>query len=415
MNYTKLRLALWAGLFFISISNLSCATYQGKVSESRKLLETGNFTAAVEKLEPLATAEGSDQLIYLLDYGVALQLAGKTKESNSILIRSDKLAESLDYHSVSKVAGSMVLNEEMKQYKGDTFEKVFINAFLAMNFLSQNNLDDALVEARRMNEKYKLYRQEDKQKFELNVFGKYLSALIWEASKQYDDAYIAYKEAYEIDPTLNGLDADLIRSAKLARRTDEYNKWKSKYSNITENSDWYDRGIGELIVIHQQGWGPRKEMDPYDFRFPILKPVHSQTYAAQIIIDGAVKGKTSSIYDVERASIQTLQDDRASLIARRLAGTATKAVLADQVRQKDELAGLLTWIFLRVSDRADLRQWSTLPQQIKISKVNLKPGKYKLSLQGLAFDGSLTGESMSEREIEIKANQKNFVVWRSLK
>ncbi len=415
MNYTKLRLAQWAGLFFISTSNLSCATYQGKVSESRKLLETGNFTAAVEKLEPLATTEGSDQLIYLLDYGVALQLAGKTKESNSILIRSDKLAESLDYHSVSKVAGSMVLNEEMKQYKGDTFEKIFINAYLAMNFLSQNNLDDALVESRRMNEKYKLYRQEEKQKFELNVFGKYLSALIWEASKQYDDAYIAYKEAYDIDPSLNGLDADLIRSAKLARRSDEYNRWKTKFPKVVEDPSWYDRNMGELVVIHQQGWGPRKEMDPYDFRFPILKPVYSQTYSAQVMIDGIAKSKTNSIYDVEKASIQTLQDDRAALIARRLAGTATKAVLADQVRQKDELAGLVTWVVLRVSDRADLRQWSTLPQQIKLSKIYLKPGKYKVALQGIAFDGSLTGESMSEREIEVKANQKNFVVWRSLK
>ena len=141
-------------------------------------------------------------------------VAGKLKESNQVFMQADRLAELIDYQSVSRIAGSLAFNEEMVQYKGDTFEKIFINAYLAMNFLQMGQLDDALVEARRINEKYLKYRADEKQAFELNSFSKYLSAVIWEASRSYDDAYIAYAEAYKIDPTIS-----TIRGRQIDRRS----------------------------------------------------------------------------------------------------------------------------------------------------------------------------------------------------
>ncbi|HRO66815.1 MAG TPA: hypothetical protein PL182_04560, partial [Pseudobdellovibrionaceae bacterium] len=96
---------------------------------------------------------------------------------------------------------------------------------------------------------------------------------------------------------------------------------------------------------------------------------------------------------------------------------ATKAVLADQVRQKDQALGDLTYLVLRAMDRADLRQWSTLPETIQVIRVPLDPGTYSYQLDGVyALSGSaLTGESYGSREVEIKKGKKTFVVWRSLK
>lgn len=414
MTWTSPRLALRAGLFFASFSLMACATYQGKVTDARKLIEKGEFKKAADKLEPLAKKQDGDQLVYLLDYGVAQQLDGDIKGSNTSFLKADKLAEMQDYHSVSRVAGSMLLSEEMVQYKGDTFEKIFINAYLAMNYLNLGELDDALVESRRMNEKYLLYRQDEKKKFELNVFGKYLSALVWEAGHQYDDAYIAYSEAYKIDPSIPALKGDLIRLAKLSRRMDDYKDWKKKFPDVKENPQWYDKSLGEVVVIFQEGWGPRKIPDPRSPRYPMLKPVHNQTQRAEITVEGVGHFEPKLVYDVESAAISTLKDDYALLVARRLAATATKAVVADQVRQKDELLGALTWIALNVSDRADLRQWSTLPQTIKIARIPLKPGKYKISIQGLMVDGTPTSDQMDAREVDVKAGKKKFVMWRSL-
>lgn len=413
MKRSLQRLTPVVGLFF-TLNLLGCATYQNKVQDAREALARRDYTKALADLKPLAEKENDDQLVYLLDYGVALQLAGNLKESNEIFLKADRLAEMVDYQSVSRIAGSLALNEEMVQYKGDTFEKIFINAYLAMNFLELGQLDDALVEARRINEKYLKYRADEKKAFELNAFSKYLSAVVWEASRSYDDAYIAYNEAFKIDPTISTIREDLIRSAKLARRMDTYQSWKKQFPEVKEQPSWYEKNLGELIVIYQQGWGPRKVASANEYRFPSLMPVYSETQQARL--DITQKSYLSrEVYDVQKAAIETLRDDQGILIAKRLGGIATKAVLSDQVRQKNELLGSLTWIALNVADRADVRQWSTLPQTIQMIRVQLPAGKYKFNIEGLNSSGGYTGESLETREVEIKSGQKKFVIWRSLK
>jgi hypothetical protein len=87
-------------------------------------------------------------------------------------LKADRLSEQVDYQSVSRIAGSLALNEEMVQYKGDTFEKFFINAYLAMNFLALGDFDSALVEARRINQKYLKFRAEEAKSFQQKVLVK---------------------------------------------------------------------------------------------------------------------------------------------------------------------------------------------------------------------------------------------------
>ena len=413
MKFLVRKPTLWVG-FVLSTLLVSCATYQGKVEGARRALLHHDYQKALTELAPLAEKQDGDQLVYLLDYAVSQQLAGDLKGSNQTFLKAERLSEAVDYQSVSRIAGSLALNEEMVQYKGDTFEKVFINAFLAMNFLEMGDLDSALVEARRINEKYQKYRADEEKSYALNPFSKYLSAIIWEANGSYDDAYIAYNDAYKIDPSIPSIGEDLIRSAKLARRTDAYNQWKKKFPQVVEDPQWYDNSKGEVILLYQQGWGPRKVTTQNQYRFPVLMPVRSQTQAAQIQVGNQQKS-TSMIYDVQTAAIKTLNEDQGILVAKRVAGLATKAVLADQVRQKDDLLGSLVWIALNVADRADLRQWSTLPQSIQIARVRLEPGMYQADIQGIGSSGQSTGEQLEQKNVPVRAGKKTFIVWRSLK
>lgn len=404
------KLALMAGFFVFT----GCATYQSQVSVARDLLENGQVDAALAELEPRACTTDGDQLVYLLDYATALQVAGRYRDSVNEFLRADRLSEELDYHSVSRVTGSLLLSEEMKQYKGDTFEKIFINAQLAMNFLELGEMDSALVEARRINEKYQKLRQEEKQSFEMNPFAKYLSAVIWEATRRYDDASIAYNEAYKLDPTIEGIQGDLIRSAKLSRRMDEYKKWKREFPNVEEPASWYDGKMSEVIVIYQQGWGPRKAFDPADYTWPILRPVYSGTRRSEAVI-GESRIASRFIYNVEQAAIRTLIDDRASLVARRLGAAVTKEVVAQQIRKDNELWGAIAWLAMHASDRADLRQWSTLPESIQIIRVRLKAGTHDLVVQGLDSSGNPTNDRLERSALQLKPGERKFVVWRTLK
>src|SRR5690606_13631940 len=122
MKIFSQRLTFVVGLFFVASTVVGCATYQSKVDPARNALRDGDYSKALNDLELLAEKPGDDRLVYLLDYGVAQQIAGKIDESTRTLLQAEKLSELVDYHSISRIAGSLALSEEMVQYKGDTFE-----------------------------------------------------------------------------------------------------------------------------------------------------------------------------------------------------------------------------------------------------------------------------------------------------
>lgn len=411
---------VWA-LCLSSALLTGCATYQSKVSEARVLIGSRQTEKAIEVLAPLAQKEDDDQLVYLLDYGVALQQAGRFEESAKTLIAAERLADIQDYTSLTKQTASLLTSEEMVQYKGDDYEKVLINAVNAVNYLMMNDLEAALVEVRRLNNKLHLYRTEAKRPYEQNPFAFYLGAIIWEADRKYDDAYIAYKKAYELIPTYAPLREDLIRAAIRARRPDDVEKWKKQFPEVEIRPEWKDPTLGELVFIYQQGWGPRKVPDPGNPRFPRLNPVGSFTSQAKLEVSPVAGAKdvqaagTSQVFSVQDIAIRTLKDQYAALVGKRIAGVAAKAVVADQLRQKNQAIGDVAWLVMRLADRADLRQWSTLPETFQIARVYLKAGKYSVGVKGLSAGGVESGENMDPREVDVRAGRKTFLTWRSFR
>jgi uncharacterized protein len=406
-----LGLSLALLLLFV---NGACATYDLKAARAREAMRSGSAAQAAKDLETLANAEGDDQLVYLLDYATLLQQAGQFKKSAEAFARAERIADIQDYHSLSKLTSSLVLSEDMVQYKGDDFEKVLINAVNAVNFLELDDLEGALVEVRRLNQKLYRFRFEGKKDYEQNPFAFYLSAVIWEADRKWDDAYIAYKNAYGLVPDYPPLREDLIRSAIRAQRTEELEQWKRKFPEVKIKPEWSDRNMGEIVLIYQQGWGPRKRTRPDSPRFPRLVPTWSSTRGAKLVVEQAGEAASSRVFSVQDVSIKTLEDDYARLVASRVGGVVAKAVVADQIRQRNEALGQLAWIAMNLADRADLRQWSTLPESFQIARLPVRPGKYKVRAIGMNGSGGESYEQMPEREVEVKPGRKAFIGWRSV-
>lgn len=379
------------------------------------MLRSGQFQTAAESLKPLAQKQNDDQLVYLFDYGTVQQSAGNYKDSNDALLKADKLSEIVDYHSLSRNVGSLVLSENMIQYKGDDYEKVMINALMAINFLMLGDHENALVEARRLNEKLYKYRFEAKRDFEQNPFAFYLSALMWEADGNFDNAYIEYAKAYKVQPGLPYLGEDLIRAAIAAQRPEEVEKWKGVFPGVNVRPNARNKNYGEIVLIYAQGWGPRKFPHPSFPRIPKLYPTPSGTQMAQLNVEGVGTENSQVVLSVQDVAIKTLDDQYAGIIAKRVAGIAAKAVVADQIRQKNQLLGELAWIGMNIADQADLRQWSTLPETFQVAKMLVPVGKYKVSATGLGNSGVATGENMPVQEITVRPRKKSFLFWRSYK
>lgn len=415
-------------LFMLCIANCiaGCASFLSQSDETKSLLRQGQTSQALKDLKEKSDTEGKDQLMYMLDYAMALQIAGDYRDSADAFIKADRLLEEKDYHSVSQVVGATLGAEEMVQYKGESYEKFLLNSMNAINYLMLGDYDAALVECRRINSKISSFKMEGREAYELSPFASYLSAIIWESQKKYDDAYIEYEAAYKLDPAISGIGGDLIRSARLAGRDQALAKWKKEFKADQNalDEELNGRKNGEVIVIFQQGFGARKVPRTDEPRFPTLRTEYPKTTVSQVELTpmesstGKIytqMNKTRTVYDIDRMAMITMDKDYNSLVARRIGGVAAKAVVSDQIRQKNELLGSVAWIAMNLADRADLRQWSTLPSKIQMARVFMKPGKYDLKVLGLDSSDVPTGDQLSSQVIEIKAGKKVFVNFRSLR
>ncbi|AZZ37078.1 hypothetical protein CIK05_09830 [Bdellovibrio sp. qaytius] len=412
-------------LVIVSAATIAgCASFLSQSEETKSLLRQGQMTQALKDLKEKSDSEGKDQLMYTLDYAMALQIAGDYKNSATTFIKADSLLEQKDYHSISQIVGSTLGAEEMIQYKGESYEKFLLNSMNAINYLMLGDFDAALVECRRINSKISTFKMEGRDAYELSPFASYLSGIIWESQNKYDDAYIEYESAYKLDPSIAGIGGDLIRTARLAGRDQTLDKWKKTFKSDREALDEESNGRknGEVVVIFQQGFGAKKVPRSDEPRFPTLKTEFLNTSVAQVEITplDSSNGKTQVsksrvVYDIDRMAMITLDKDYSSLVARRIGGVAAKAVMSDQIRQKNELLGGVAWIAMNIADRADLRQWSTLPSKIQMARIFLKPGKYDLKVLGLDSGNAPTADALPSQVIEIKAGKKVFVNFRSLR
>jgi hypothetical protein len=128
--------------------------------------------------------------------------------------------------------------------------------------------------------------------------------------------------------------------------------------------------------------------------------------------------ETQMIYDVADSAIKTLAEDLPILAAKRIAAQVVRDSIAFNQKSKkreDQVATLLTWIVLSAADRADLRQWSLVPNSIQMVRVFLPEGTYRGRVSGLEASGAPSGEGQDYEKIEIHRGRKTFLFFKSVR
>jgi hypothetical protein len=380
-----------------------CSTYQTKIEPARQALAQGRHQEAVSLVEPLARPESKDQVLYTLDLATALQGAGKFRQSAEAFERAARLADKADYISVSRTAGSLVLAEEVQQYKTESYERVLLHALNSLNFLALNDWEGAQVEVRRI---HQIVRREaaNGRKADLgDGFATFLAGLIWESTGQWDDAAIAYENAHRALGDQPVLLEALVRATLRSQRSEKFAALKRAHPEVAIRVERESRSSAHVFVLRLAGWAPRKAPNPVEPRFPELRSVPwSDPWQIRAGIESQKTDVVlSTVLDVDQIARRALQEDALKLIGRRLSGVVAKEVLADQVSQRDPALGLVTSLLLHASDRADLRQWSTLPAQFQLARLVVPAGNVQMRIEG-HDDVSLT----------LKPNERRFVVVR---
>jgi len=416
-----------------------CATHYQKTIAIQDTFLRGDLAQADTLLtRSQAAYSDKDILLYYLDRGMVSHLRGKYEESNQFFERALERIDELYAKSISREAMTYMINDLAHPYRGEDFEQVMIHYYMALNYLMLTDLDGALVEARRvnlklgeLNEKY-----ETKNRYKSDAFVLYLMGMIYEAEGDINDAFIAYRNAYETYqsdyqtfyalPAPTQLKKDLLRTSKALGFQTEYDTYASAFPNLTYIPQERYAENGEIILIWDNGMVPYKGQDVVNLRiedkiddqitvaFPYYIKRPPRTQSARLSVGGK-SVYTEKVQDVADIAVKNLEDRRLRITAKAVTRATLKYGIQKQIEKEyGETAGCLFNIFSVATEAADTRSWLTLPDNIQVARLLVPPGTYTVTLDIMGSSG-FTIEQFQYTGVRVEAGQKRFLRYRTFR
>ena len=410
-------------------------------------LEAGETEKAYTNLEK--NAPKKPDIPFLFELGLVAHYANHFQESNAAFDQARDIAEDRYTKSISKEATSLVTSDKLRPYPGTRYERLLSHYYRALNYVYQGQLDGALVECRRATALINYFKGEDeKYDFFGAGFLAYLSGVLFEATGEWNNAYISYKQAAEYyrnaeKKTGVKMPADiggsLVRLARKLGFLDELERYQEQYGKFSPRP----ANTGELILFYESGYVPPKGEDA--LTFPILKtddvddakfvPTligrHGMVYeeieleyllrVAIPTIDsnrphlsgievavGDMKTRGMLVEDVENIAIETFNTQRPIILFRTLGRALLKYLAYRKAKKENEALGLLVNLAGVVTEQADTRSWQTLPNQIFMVRMSLPAGTHTLNLSFLGENGRVR---VRDSVPDIKINSNRITFW----
>ena len=388
-------------LFFLVLAN-GCARLG--LGQSRTLFYRGELEEAEAGLETVRKASGKNRVLFLMERGLIYQANGKYEKSNHDLLEAARQLEKLEAIDVTEQAGSFLSSDWMLTYNGESFERVLLHTYSAINFLQLKDWEDALVECK------KALKKLARSPFPYEQpFTNYLAGICYEIMGEYDSARIEYEKVRKACPDIPFLRYDLER-VSAGRKIS---------------------GKGELICFIQIGKSPIKV--PIEFFIPpdkrfVIPEYHTRDYPSReavVLINPASlqdvsRGETAAssesylMTDVEALAYGILKERMAKEITREIARLAAKERVSREVeKQSSELVGNLARIGFMLAESADTRSWQTLPGKLGVARLPLDSGTYDVKIQFLDANNVLVKEAFFE-QVKIEQGKTTFLLSRSV-
>ncbi len=432
--------ALWLGtalsLFLVGCSN-TAALFRDIDADVAK----GNYQQAAERIKKNQDAYGDkNAVLYNLDLGTLYHYLGDADSSNTYLLQAEKEIDDLYTKSISQQVLSYILNDNILPYDGEDFERVMVNVFLALNFAESGRIDEALVEARKVDLKLREYARQydDKNTYKEDAFIRYITGALYESGGEINDAFIAYRNAYETYKTYQTnygtpppcfLLDDVVRTATLMvfdEEADEYEKLGGRPYDTRRRKE-----EGSILVVAYVGRSPiKQEIRPtvsiadtagiiHTFQIALPKFVPRYTGGRTYHIDAVSSTDSLTATSVLAQDITAIAgkalDERMTHIYLKSGGRAILKFLAAEKaksglkKNENKFANVLGSIaidlFVGATEQADVRSWQTLPAQIQLARLDVKQGEYAVRVA--ASDGQFT---LRDVRVDVRAGKTSFVI-----
>src|SRR5579884_382450 len=385
-------------------------------------------------------------LLYYLDRGFLLHLAGRYEESNRFFEKATAEVDRLYTQSISTHAGAMLTNDNLLPYEGEDFETVLIHLFSALNYTALGRWDDALVEARQVDDRLNLLNDKYTQKnvYKEDAFARYLTGILYEARGEFNDAFISYRQAYGAfeDYKKNyhiqipsRLGIDLIRTASILHLPEEQEEYKKRFPEAAAIASEKSDRTGEVVVITYEGRSPIKEDYFIDapvpngnggvymvrVALPRFVPRPSKVGSVEVTFrQGAtvLKQRSDLMEDITAIAKKNLEDRIGRISAKAIARAtakyvATRAAEHEAKKRGGEgaeiLTGLLANVYSVATEQSDKRSWRTLPSKIRLARLSLPPGQWEVRVAYYSAQGHLI-EERPMPPLKVEKGKSLFVI-----
>lgn len=417
------------GVILLSVSALAiifcaCASYYQRHFDFNTEFEHGNLEEALEALKRRESdGEGKTRFLYNVNKGLLLSILGKYEESNSHFEKAFLFGEDYRINYLAEVS-SYFTNPNVSAYRGEDHEHFMVLYFKAINFLKMNKPQEALVECRRLN--IRLNQLNDKyaspDKFQRDAFIHMLMGIIYQSTDDFNNAFIAYRNALEVyENEYAGmfgmsvpeqLKIDLLNTAYWTGFHEEFEKYKLQFGMDDFHAA---RSEADLIFFWHNGLGPVKDEwsvnfvinagsgngmifsnGDMNFNFPYIVDdvkdrdelsklevfrVAFPRYRERQLYFHSAKIQTDSIHyslelaeDINKIAFQSLKQRMLQEFGKGLLRAALKKAAEHSIRKEDETLGAVIGLMNAITEKADTRNWQTLPHSIFYSRIPLKAG-----------------------------------------
>ncbi len=396
-------------LLLIAAALTGCATYSYSFQPIDRALEARQFEEALKQFEQRFYPGGTDTVLYHLNHGMLLRLAGRYLESNEALERAKMSIERVEAVSISEQVTSVMIGDATRSYEGEIFEQVLLHVYKALNYLALDQPFDARVEALQVDIRLReLVSRRKETVFTEEAFARYLSGIIFESLGEWSDAMISYRKALDSfriyqskygTPIPRSLQLALVRLSDHLGIEDERRAYSDEFS-ISHWTTVVERmEQGELVAMLDSGMVAIKReqgsqaFDPQSGRMirislPYYRTRPNRVTAARLVID-AQQTPLDLVEDIDTMAIKSLQSHLASITARQVARAVVKYRAAKEAERRDPALGLVMNVAGVVTEQADTRSWSTLPSRIFLGRISLSPGPHHVVLEMLDAFGSV--------------------------
>ena len=415
-----------------------CATfrsYDAEMNQALSITAGGRVDAAIATLR--RNNEGVDKdLLYHFELGELQRLRDRYGESLTAWHAADGQVQAwedaarADPARAAGAALSYIVNDKLRPYEGQDYEKVMLTTRMAMDDLGQGQWQNARVAIKRTHEREAVIaavRSREQQEIEeearrrgasvsfkdLNgypvqtidnpevnalrnsyqsAFSHYLAGFVYEALGEPSLAAAGYRQAIELHPNVPALEEaleglDLRVAAPDDGKTDVLFEIETGLvpARVSRQFSLPIPINGRWVLVSAS--------------FPVLRSQDAEPMPSELRIDGITPLVPVQITSVEAMARKALQDEMPGILLRtfiRSIGKATAQYQVERAASKrrskgDDTAGAmldLTAAALALgsaaTESADERCWRSLPSAIAIARVRLPRGDHRIQLETAA-------------------------------